>query len=300
MFAFLSEPSSDDRADGIGLAFTDREGGSSVGAFASLNLGRTDEDEPAALRANMAALRARLSLAPISFVHQVHGVTVRTLTRAELPGPDAWLGDRVPGQAPLASADALVTDLPGAPLAIRVADCVPVLLADAGAGVIGAAHAGRRGLLAGVLAATTARMRELGAVRIRAWIGPHICGDCYEVPARMRDEACAIIPELAATTGWGTPSLDLGAGARAVLEREGVAVERHDPCTRTSPALFSHRRDNGLTGRQIGLIWRAGRGGRSARTARAGTLIPAVSFADDRDVVRGRGRSEGESACRER
>ena len=128
MFAFLSEPSSDDRADGIGLAFTDREGGSSVGAFASLNLGRTDEDEPAALRANMAALRARLSLAPISFVHQVHGVTVRTLTRAELPGPDAWLGDRVPGQAPLASADALVTDLPGAPLAIRVADCVPVLL----------------------------------------------------------------------------------------------------------------------------------------------------------------------------
>lgn len=259
MFAFLSEPG----PGGIGVAFTDRRGGFSGGPFASLNLGRTGEDEPDALRANMAALRERLDLGPVCLVHQVHGIRVRTITDAELPGPDDWLGTRVPGQDPLTEADALVTALPEVPLGVRVADCVPVLLADAEAGVIGAAHAGRRGLLAGVLAATAARMRELGATRIRAWVGPHICGDCYEVPSAMAAESCARIPELAATTSWGTPSLDLGAGAQAVLERDGVLVERQDPCTRTNPSLFSHRRDDGRTGRQIGLIWRR-RGVRSA------------------------------------
>ncbi|SPF68707.1 Multi-copper polyphenol oxidoreductase laccase [Propionibacterium ruminifibrarum] len=259
MFAFLSEPG----ADGVGVAFTDREGGASEGAFAALNLGRAGEDDPAALSANMTALRARLALAPISVVHQVHGTTVKTITRADLPGPDDWLGASGPSRRPLAEADALVTALPGAPLAIRVADCVPVLLADARAGVIGAAHAGRRGLLAGVLAATVRRMRELGATSIHAWVGPHICGDCYEVPPEMQAESCAIIPELGATTSWGTPSLDLGAGVHAVLERDGVGVEHHDPCTRTTPQLFSHRRDRGVTGRQIGLIWRAERGDRS-------------------------------------
>ncbi|RLP11171.1 polyphenol oxidase family protein [Propionibacterium australiense] len=262
MFAFLSEPAC--AADGdVDVAFTDREGGASVGAFASLNLGRTREDDQGALRANMAALRTRLALPPISVVHQVHGATVRIITSGDLPGPDDWLGESVPGQRPLEKADALVTNLPGAPLAIRVADCVPVLLADTEAGVIGAAHAGRQGLLAGVLTATVATMRELGATRIHAWVGPHICGDCYEVPEQLQAASCAIIPELEATTSWGTPALDLGAGAHAVLERDGVSVEHHDPCTRTTPQLFSHRRDHGVTGRQIGLIWRAGRGGRS-------------------------------------
>ncbi|WP_316667884.1 polyphenol oxidase family protein [uncultured Propionibacterium sp.] len=290
MFAFLSEPA----GGGIGLAFTDREGGASAGAFASLNLGRTTEDDPDALRANMAALRSRLGLPPVSFVHQVHGTAVKTVACEDLPGRDGWLGGAVPGQAPLDEADALVTKLPDAPLAVRVADCVPVLLADAEAGVIGAAHAGRRGLLAGVLTATAARMRELGATRIRAWVGPHICGDCYEVPAGMRSESCAVIPELEAMTSWGSPSLDLGAGAQAVLERDGIGVERHDPCTRTGPRLFSHRRDRGATGRQIGLIWRAGRGDRSTRHGLSGYPNSSRVIHDDRSW------SEGESACRER
>jgi YfiH family protein len=139
-------------------------------------------------------------------------------------------------------------------LLVRAADCVPVLLADPSAGVLGAAHAGRAGVAAGVVPATVEAMRDLGATDVTAWVGPHVCGDCYEVPVALRDEVAAAVPETRATTSWGTPSLDLGAGVRAQLEVAGARVVDVSACTRESPDLYSYRRDGAGSGRLAGLI----------------------------------------------
>ncbi len=181
---------------------------------------------------------------PLLTVHQVHGDRVLTVDAAT--DPVALAAEQ---------ADALVTTVPGVALAVRVADCLPVLFADAAAGVVGAAHAGRVGLAAGVLPATVARLVDLGATRITAWIGPHICGGCYEVPAPLQDEFGAVHPAAVARTSWGTPSLDLGAAAQAQLGALGCTVVRVDPCTRTTPTLHSYRRDGDRSGRQAGLVW---------------------------------------------
>lgn len=159
----------------------------------------------------------------------------------------------VPG-GPRASADGLVTDEAGVVLLVRAADCVPVLLADADAGVLGAAHAGRPGVAAAVVPHTVEAMRDLGARAITAWIGPHVCGACYEVPVDLQDEVAALVPATRATTSWGTPALDLGAGVRSQLDAAGVTVVDVSACTRESPDLFSYRRDGAASGRLAGLI----------------------------------------------
>ncbi|MEJ7833508.1 MAG: polyphenol oxidase family protein [Nocardioides sp.] len=153
-------------------------------------------------------------------------------------------------------ADGIVTDRPGRTLMVQAADCVPVLLADQTTGVIGAAHCGRLGVTVGVVPATVRAMRDLGADAITAWIGPHVCGACYEVPAEMQAEVAGLVPETRATTSWGTPSLDLGAGVRAQLEQQGVLVHDLSRCTRESPDLHSYRRDGADAGRLAGLIRR--------------------------------------------
>lgn len=155
---------------------------------------------------------------------------------------------------PPPEADGVVSATAGLTLLIRVADCVPVLLADPAVRVIGAAHAGRLGMLRGVVPATIKRMRELGAGEITAWIGPHICGACYEVPVAMREEVAAVLPASSATTSWGTPALDLGAGVRSQLAAEGVRVVDAHRCTRESTDLFSYRREGAAAGRQAGMI----------------------------------------------
>ena len=152
------------------------------------------------------------------------------------------------------SADGVVTRQRDVALMVRAADCVPVLLVDAAAGVIGAAHCGRPGLVAGVVPATVRAMCELGASDVTAWVGPHVCGGCYEVPAEMQAEVVAAVPASLATTSWGTPSLDLGAGVRAQLEAEGVVVEDVSRCTREADDLFSFRRDGERAGRHAGLV----------------------------------------------
>ena len=152
-------------------------------------------------------------------------------------------------------ADGLVTNQRGVALLVRVADCVPVLLADPDTGVIGAAHAGRNGMAAGVVPHTVEQLRALGAEQVTAWVGPHICGRCYEVPEAMRAEVSAAVPESYAETRWGTPGLDLGAGVSAQLERAGCEVVRIDRCTLEHAQLHSHRRDGVAAGRFGGLIW---------------------------------------------
>ncbi len=140
------------------------------------------------------------------------------------------------------TADALVTVLPGVVLMARAADCVPVVLADPDAGVVAAVHAGRPGLVAGVVTAALDAMQDLGARQVEAWLGPHVCGACYEVPEQMRAEVADVVPESSAVTSWDTPSIDIGAGVRAQLAHRGVAAHDVERCTIEDEDLYSYRR----------------------------------------------------------
>ena len=226
----------------VDCAFTDRLGGVSAVPFDSLNLALTGGDDPEATRRNLALLLDDFAPgAVLADMEQVHGA------RVVEAGP---VRERC---------DAVVTDRPEVVLMVRVADCVPVLLADPVAGVLGAAHAGRQGMASGVVTACVEQMRRLGAQHLTAWVGPHICGACYEVPADLRDEVAAVEPASASTTAWGTPALDVGAGVRAQLRRAEVEVYDVSRCTRESPDLYSHRRDGPGAGRLAGLIVRRAR-----------------------------------------
>jgi polyphenol oxidase len=225
----------------VELAFTDRHGGVSAPPFGSLNLALDGLDSKAAREENRRRVLDDFAPGARLFdLHQVHGAAVDVVEERRTT-------DRPDG-------DALVTARPDAVLMVRAADCVPVLLADPDAGVVGAVHCGRPGLLAGVVPAAVARLRDLGAVSVRAWVGPHVCGGCYEVPPDLQAGVGAVVPESVATTTWGTPSLDLGAGVRAQLAGDGVTVVDVSVCTRESPDLFSYRRDGASAGRQAGLV----------------------------------------------
>ena len=222
------------------LAFTNRYGGVSASPYDELNLAVSGGDDPAAKAENLRRLAA--DFAPgdvVCDLHQVHG--------AEVVLADGSWPDRP-------HADAMVTTTPGVTLMVRAADCVPVLLVAVDERVVGAAHSGRPGLAAGVVPAVVTRMRELGAGRIEAWIGPHVCGRCYEVPEQMRADVAALVPESFAETSWGTPSLDLGAGVRAQLEELDVVVNDVSRCTRESDDLYSYRRDGDRAGRLAGVV----------------------------------------------
>ncbi|MDR1834167.1 MAG: polyphenol oxidase family protein [Propionibacteriaceae bacterium] len=241
---------------GVQFACTDRDGGVSAPPYGSLNLGKSGADDPRRVQRNFQLVRQELGVETTVTTAQVHGTQVLDVDAAFLSRwhPGSEVGDDIPGQARLARADAMVTAERGVALAIRIADCVPVLFAAPG--VVGAAHAGRVGLLAGVLDAAVAAMRRHGAGAITAWIGPHICGRCYEVPEVMATDAWACIPATKARTRSGTPAIDLGAGVAAELERLGCQVAGDSPCTFETPSLFSHRRNGPETGRQSALIWR--------------------------------------------
>jgi YfiH family protein len=175
-------------------------------------------------------------------MHQVHGTEVRTVSD---------------GSADTTGTDGIVTSTAGLGLAVLVADCVPLLAADPASGVIGAAHAGRKGSAAGIDRQLLSTMVAAGAdvARIEVLVGPAICGACYEVAAEMRDEVEALLPGSATTTDNGTPGIDLRAGLVRRLWAAGVAGVEVDPrCTYTDAALYSHRR-GAPTGRQAGLIW---------------------------------------------
>lgn len=225
----------------VDLAFTDRHGGVSAAPFDSLNLALEGADEPGRRAENHRLLLD--DFAPgdeLVDLHQVHGAAVEVVGEGTFEDrPDA---------------DGVVAATSGLVLMVRAADCVPVLLADAHARVIGAAHCGRLGLAAGIVPQTLDRMRTLGAASVTAWIGPHVCGACYEVPEGLRAEVAGAVPAAAATTSWGTPSLDLGAGVRAQLEDVGVGVVDVSRCTREAPDLYSYRRDGQAAGRIAGLV----------------------------------------------
>ncbi|MFF3330793.1 peptidoglycan editing factor PgeF [Streptomyces sp. NPDC002888] len=233
-------------ASGAHFAFTDRWGGVSAAPFAELNLGGAVGDDPEAVRNNRELAAKSLGLDPtlVVWMNQVHGNDV-----AEVDGP--WSTDPVP------QVDALVTATRGLALAVLTADCVPVLLADPVAEVVSAAHAGRPGMVAGVVPAAVRAMVKLGAdpSRIVARTGPAVCGRCYEVPEAMRAEVVAVEPAAHAVTRRGTPAVDVAAGVHAQLDRLGVRDREQSPvCTLESDDHFSYRRDR-ATGRLAGYVW---------------------------------------------
>lgn len=224
---------------------TTRAGGRSSGAYSSFNLGDHVGDDPSAVAANRRRLAEGIGVPPqrLVWMEQVHSRTV-----AVVDGP-------LPG--PLAATDAVVTAARELALVVVAADCVPVLLADEESGVIAAAHAGRVGARIGILGATLAAMRSLGArtERISVLLGPAVCGQCYEVPEPMQRDVEAHVPGSASRTRAGTAGLDIRAGLRRALLAEGVGAVAQDPrCTMESEELFSHRRQ-APTGRLAGVIW---------------------------------------------
>jgi YfiH family protein len=225
--------------------FTTRRGGVSAPPYRERNLADHVGDDPAAVAANRADLAGEMGLAAdrVVWLEQVHGVRVARVERA------------VPGAVP--EADAAVTAVSGLALAVMTADCVPVLLADQDAHVIGVAHAGRAGAVAGIVPRTLDAMAQLGArpERLRVTIGAAICGRCYEVPSGLCDAVEEMLPGSACRTSAGTAGLDLRAGVVRQLAGHGVTDINCDPrCTAEDPDLYSFRRD-GVTGRQAGLVW---------------------------------------------
>lgn len=222
------------------VAFTNSEAG---------NLALHVGDQPASVLRRRRRLEAAMGVneGSLRFMHQTHSATAEIVE------------DAVPGE--LISADALISVRGATPLAVMVADCVPVIL-SAGGGAGGATavvHAGRQGTLDGVIAATVELLRSRQAQDLLAWIGPAVCGDCYEVPEAMRREVAAVVPAASATTRWGTPGLDLPRAVRAQLEALGVAVQQVSAdsstlCTLENGALYSHRRSP-AAGRMAGLVW---------------------------------------------
>jgi YfiH family protein len=227
------------KLNGIRHAFFTRSGGVSQGVYATLNGGIGSKDAPENVTENRTRMAKALGVQPGCFVsayqiHSPHVVTVET----------PWLHDQRP------KADAMVTKIPGIALGISTADCGPVLFADAQAGVIGAAHAGWRGALSGVLEATVAAMEELGADRKRttAALGPMIRQSNYEVGpefvARFLDANESDAAFFAPSERKDHAMFDLAGYAAMRLARAGIGtIEDLELCTYAEPErFFSYRR----------------------------------------------------------
>ncbi len=223
------------------------------------NVGLHVGDDEETVRTRRAALAAALGRSVV-WMNQTHSTTVETILPGE-SGPVLASGARLDrdgaGQWGPVDCDGIVIDARGwsrAPcLAVQTADCLPVVFsADAG-GVVAAVHAGRRGLLGGILARAVDAIRARTRGPIRALIGPAICGGCYEVPEDLAEASDLRMPGIRALTSWGTPSLDLPGAAARFLTARGVEVTRDGRCTLEELDLFSYRA-NPACGRQALVI----------------------------------------------
>lgn len=230
----------------VRVLFTDRAGGTSSAPYDTLNVATHVGDDPVAVQRNRAILAEWAGVAGDRMV-MLAGMVGGPVARIDADSPREVSG-----------VEAMVTTEVGLGLAVTTADCVPVLLSDERAGVVGAAHAGRRGVEACIVTDTIAVMQGLGAVpeRMTAWLGPAICGGCYEVGDDVAAQTVAIAPAAATRTSWGTTGLDLAAAVCDELAYAQVPTVHVDPrCTREDPLLFSYRRD-GRTGRQASVVVR--------------------------------------------
>lgn len=233
---------------GIRVLTTTRNGGRSLPPYAGsdgggFNLGEHVGDEPNHVRANRAALELHTGV-PVTFLSQIHGNIV-------IDADDWWPG---------VEADAVVSSREGQVCAIQTADCLPVLFAAKNGTVVGAAHAGWRGLAAGVLQNTVEAMRQRGAEEITAWLGPAIGPTSFEVGSEVKDEFEAALNEVHhcfTSRGNAKYLANLYALAKVALKTVAVVeVAGGEYCTYSdSQRFFSYRRDR-VTGRMASLIWR--------------------------------------------
>ena len=240
----------------VGALATTRRGGLSTGPYddgnggGGLNLGMHVGDDPDTVHANRALLRSHLPADP-AWIAQVHGIAVVDA---------ATVGA---GQ-PIRTGDASVASAPGLVCAMMTADCLPVLFADRAGTVVGAAHAGWRGLADGVLGATVAAMRARGAADITAWLGPAIGKTKFEVGADVMERfmAGAVEPDAVAAAFVAYPGrpgkylADMNALARLMLAQDGVdQVAGGEYCTASDAGRFYSYRRDGITGRLASMIW---------------------------------------------
>lgn len=228
----------------VNAAMTTRAGGVSRAPYASLNLASHVGDDPAAVTENRRRLRAALELpAEPAWLEQVHGDRVSVL----------------PDEA-ARPADAAVTFEPGQVCAVLVADCMPVFFASLDGDRVGVAHAGWRGLAAGVVEATVAKL-DCDPARLVAWLGPAIGPGAFEVGGEVRDAFLARDAGAAASFTPGREGrylADLPALVRSRLAAAGVrTVTGGDLCTVSDPARFYSYRRDGVTGRLAALAWLA-------------------------------------------
>ncbi|MEK9989451.1 MAG: peptidoglycan editing factor PgeF [Halieaceae bacterium] len=235
--------------DGVAVRVTTRLGGVSAAPFASLNLADHVNDESSAVQINRERLQAALGLSPVAWLNQVHGCRVVQADAEMTP-----------------EADAQWTTAVGQPIAVLTADCLPVVLVSHDAACVGVAHAGWRGLAAGVLPALIAEM-PAAASQLSAWLGPAIGPATYEVGPEIREafttrmgRAChaCFSPSVDRDGHW---LADLSSLARLALENAGVGViTGGEICSHTeADRFFSYRRDGPVTGRFATLVWRVPR-----------------------------------------
>ena len=170
----------------VEFAFSDRDGGLSAGAWASLNLGTSNGDDPNLVQGNLELLAEHLGVDRLVRMTQAHGPDV------------VWTDAVAAGEIPVV--DALLTDEVGVGVLVRVADCTPVVLIGLDEPVAGVINCGREGLVKGIVPAAIGAIRGRGAESLEAWIGPRACGRCYEVPEEMADVVAAAVPEARSTT----------------------------------------------------------------------------------------------------
>ena len=220
------------------------EGGDGT-AYSGWNLALHVGDEPQRVRCHRRQLEGLLGLERgrhLDWMKQIPSAVVATAQVDEVPTADALVLDSRAVGAP-------------AGCCVLVADCVPVLLASRDGALTAAVHAGRRGMLDGVIPATIEFLRRGGVEPADLWaaVGPSICGSCYEVPDDMLALSAQREPACASRTSWGTPGLDVAAGVLAQLERAGIGhVSAGQWCTYEDSRFFSYRRD-GVTGRLAGV-----------------------------------------------
>ncbi len=232
------------RQRGVLVAFTERGGGVSSGPFSALNLGMRSGDDRALVAENRRRACAALGIPAFVAAHQFHGSVVRSVGPADA-GARFDLGDDV-----VSGADALVAGASGVPIAVTVADCVPLALVDMAARRVAAVHAGWRGVAAGILRSALAAFED--PARIEALIGPAVGPDHYEVGPEVVEAVSAEAGRACVVEdGPRKPRLDLPATVERMLRQLGVAhLQRSNLCTACEPGRFYSYRGEGRTGRQ--------------------------------------------------
>lgn len=229
--------------------FPTRAGGTSAGPYESLNTSRTVGDDGARVDENLRRLAEALGAWPeqLITVQQVHGTTVL----------EAQQGAR----GTLGEADALITSAPGLVVGVRTADCLPLLIEDRRTSAVAAVHAGWRGVIGEIVVRAIERLVAKGArvEDLAVACGPSIQACCFEVDGELPERFSKAFGAdvVRAVPGKAKVHLDLGAAVRRSLERAGVPpgqIELLPHCTRCDARFFSHRRDQGVTGRHLSLI----------------------------------------------